>query len=272
MKNYKFDPHTNGNLTERDSEKLLNRIVSLVLIFLIVFCIYSLFATQTYIGAEVEGQSMYPTINATSVNDYAFYSKRKTPKKGDIVVIDYHYAGDTIKAIKRLIATGGDTICYYDDGIYVNGQKISEPYIDAGYETLKNNSEILDNYDVAPGDRTAEYWKTEGYEISKHNFESWCHLLATNSMPEEGKTTEFFKNYQEKYSDSIVWDSEINTYVLTLPKDFVYFLGDNRGGSWDASAIGPAETKYMVGKVDFLTSVNASFIEKFTKQLIYCFS
>lgn len=265
MRNTKYDPKINGNLTEKSSVKLLNRIISFVLIFLIVFCIYSLFATQTYIGAEVEGLSMFPTINATKVNDYAYYSKRKTPKKGDIIVVDYHYAGDKIKAIKRLIATGGDTICYYNNAIYVNGVKLNEPYLDEDYELLKNNEDILKN----GGYTSAEQWKNEGYIECKETFESFCEKLVNNTMEEENKVTEFFKNYQEKYSGSIVWDITINSYVLTLPENFVYFLGDNRGGSWDASELGPAPNEYVVGKVDFLTSINAPYIEKFTKQLIY---
>ena len=86
------------------------------------------------------------------------------------------------------------------------------------------------------------------------------------------KITDFFKNYEEKYSGSISYDEEIQSYILKLPENFIFFLGDNRGGSLDASEYGPASVDYMVGKVDFWTSMNASYIEKLTKQLIYLFS
>ena len=263
-----YSPKENGNLVERNEVKLLNRIISGILIFVIIFSIYSLIATKTYIGAEVDGPSMYPTINATKVNDYAYYTTRKQPKKGDIVVIDYHYAKETFKAIKRLIATGGDTVCFFDNGIYVNGKRLNETYLDDDYKLLKTNKDVLEYGEYT----SADEWEEAGYEDCKSTFEQRCEWLINGDMPSNVKVSEFFKNYSEKYSGSVYKDETTNAYTLKVPDGFVFFLGDNRGGSLDSSELGPAEVKYMVGKVDFITSMNASFIERFSKQLIYLFS
>ncbi len=52
------------------------------------------------------------------------------PQRGDIVV--FHAPNDTRDFIKRVIALPGETVdVRSDDGVYVNGQKLAEPYIQA---------------------------------------------------------------------------------------------------------------------------------------------
>jgi signal peptidase I len=49
------------------------------------------------------------------------------PKRGDIVVFHSPYSGPVL--IKRIIGMPGDTISLNDGAVYINGQKISEPYV-----------------------------------------------------------------------------------------------------------------------------------------------
>ncbi|RQD74586.1 MAG: signal peptidase I [Candidatus Syntrophonatronum acetioxidans] len=79
----------------------------------------------------VEGLSMQPTLEHHErllVNKF-IYSFRE-PAQGDVVVFSYSPERDFIK---RVIATGGDTVEINKQGVYVNGQLLEEDYV-------KNNS------------------------------------------------------------------------------------------------------------------------------------
>lgn len=81
-----------------------------------------------FVFVKVQGSSMEPTLqdgDRLYVNKF-FY----TPKKGDIVIFEPESDPDR-PYIKRVIATEGDTVFIdYDTGdIYVNDEKVDEPYI-----------------------------------------------------------------------------------------------------------------------------------------------
>ena len=268
MKLYKFNPKINGNVAEKPEIKLLNKITTFLLVFCLLFCFLALITTSTYFYANVDGKSMFPTINSVNENDIAYYTKTKLAKKGDVIIVDYGFSNKNFRAIKRLIATGGDTVCYYNNHIYVNGEAINEQYLIDDYEYLKNNTDILKN----SGYLTAEDWLEGGYQSSKAKFENFCAKLVNNSLSEYEKKSTFQKNYQTDYLGSIVYNSVIDSYVLTIPDGYIFFLGDNRGGSNDSSSLGIAEEKYLVAKVDFVADENATIFSKFTSQVVHLFS
>jgi signal peptidase I len=74
--------------------------------------------------------SMIPTIeiNDRVLAEKITYRFARKPQYGDIVVFD-----DPTKAhpqlIKRVIATGGQTVDISDGAVYVNGNKLNEPYL-----------------------------------------------------------------------------------------------------------------------------------------------
>jgi signal peptidase I len=49
------------------------------------------------------------------------------PKRGDIVVFHPPFSGPVL--IKRIIGMPGDTVSLKDHAVYINGQKLSEPYV-----------------------------------------------------------------------------------------------------------------------------------------------
>lgn len=83
-----------------------------------------LFFFRFVIGVQmIDGNSMNPTIengNAVLINKM-FYE----PEKGDIVLVKDHY---NFTIIKRVIATGNDTVSITNGVIYVNGVALAEHY------------------------------------------------------------------------------------------------------------------------------------------------
>ena len=86
--------------------------------------------------AVVSGQSMEPTLQH---GDRLYVNKLfYTPERGDVVIVDAkNYAGNygfNAKErfwVKRVVATAGDSL-YIDfvaGDVYVNGEKIDEPYV-----------------------------------------------------------------------------------------------------------------------------------------------
>ena len=268
MRNFEYNPKDNGQIEQRKSVKLQNGILTLLIIFFIFVSFLALYLTAKFSYSPVDGPSMFPTINAYNTNDNAYYKNNKSAKKGDMIIVNYSFASKNFLAIKRLIATGGDTVCYYQGNILINGEILDEPYLKQGYEYIKSHPEVLSNCSST----TAENWLYGGYEQSKINFERWCNALVNGTMTEENKTSEFFKNYDTKYSDCIAWNDAINSYVLTVPKGFIFFLGDNRKQSSDSSSLGVAEEQYLISKVDFISDETASVFSVFTKELQYMFA
>lgn len=83
-------------------------------------------------NAVVDGPSMENTLQNGEplLLSNLFY----TPKQGDIVVFDDLSIGDrspgrSSALVKRVIAVGGQHVSIREDGVYVDGQKLSEEYV-----------------------------------------------------------------------------------------------------------------------------------------------
>ncbi|HAJ77570.1 MAG TPA: signal peptidase I [Clostridiales bacterium] len=276
MRNFEYSPRTNSDLDQRKSSVLLSQVTTLILALCLIFCATAFITNRTYYTAEVEGSSMYPTINSTQklsgVDDVAYYTIKKNPNKGDVIIVDYSSTGSDIDAIKRLIATGGDTICYYNNHILLNGKVLEEKYLEDDYNLLKNNPDLL----YESGFTSAENWLNEGFIKSKKNFENWCEILLNDSMSKQEKdielpNTKFFKNFSTNYSDCVSYSEELETYVLKVPDGFVYFLGDNRAKSSDCSIFGPLENKYVLAKVEFTAKGTSTIYYVFWQEIKHLF-
>jgi signal peptidase I len=108
---------------------LLEIVETLVLTFLI-FWVIQTFIAQPY---KVQQESMMRTLEP---DQYVLVDKLTprfdTYKRGDIVVFNppANWAGEgTEPYIKRIIGVGGDTIELKAGDVYVDGTKISEPYV-----------------------------------------------------------------------------------------------------------------------------------------------
>lgn len=107
-------------------------------VMLAIFLCFTILFTQIFVGIQVVGTSMEPTLYS---GDYLFINKTLTPEHGDIVVIEANEQDnvhdETVHRwiIKRVIGLPGDTI-RGDDGVLFrkeagedNFEVVEEPYL-----------------------------------------------------------------------------------------------------------------------------------------------
>ncbi len=84
-----------------------------------------------YQPVKVEGTSMMPGLTDQErifVNKYEYKLGPNNIHRGDLVV--FHYPKDPRESyIKRVIGTPGDSVQIIDGNVYVNRQKLDEPYV-----------------------------------------------------------------------------------------------------------------------------------------------
>lgn len=95
---------------------------------------------------EVHGESMYPTFKD---GDNLIVSKISKPlgtiDRGDVVVL---HSNEKRDYIKRLIGVPGDTVQYKRDQLYINGEKVSEPYLEFNKEHKVAN-QLTEDFNVS---------------------------------------------------------------------------------------------------------------------------
>ena len=107
----------------------------------------------------VDGESMCPTLNPDDVvQAKASYVRAR----GDVVIVTDD-SGEG--AIKRLVGLPGETVTIYRGYVYVNGQRLLEPYLANGTFTFKDN----------PRNERAEVWRLEAnqyFVLGDNRYES----------------------------------------------------------------------------------------------------
>ena len=104
-----------------------------------------------YQPVKVEGTSMMPQLTDRErifINKFVY--RLEDIHRGDVVV--FRYPGDPTKSyIKRIIGLPGDTVEILRGEVYVNGEKLDEPYVIPEYrgaQTLGPWQVARDNYYV----------------------------------------------------------------------------------------------------------------------------
>ncbi|MGF3072788.1 signal peptidase I [Facklamia sp. P12945] len=120
----------------RDNKWFISLFIVLMMLRLFIFSVY-----------KVEGASM---MNTFEQNDIVIGSQITKIDRFDIVV--FNVPEKKKKYIKRVIGLPGDTIEYIDNILYINGEKIDEPYLtDQVTQDLKVDS-IPEGYLYCLGD------------------------------------------------------------------------------------------------------------------------
>jgi signal peptidase I len=86
----------------------------------------------------VVGVSMYPTLIDSGhywLDRYSYLIGK--PQHEDIVAV--RDPQDNTLLVKRVIATPGESVCFKDGKVYVNGQLLREPYLLPGTRTYAND-------------------------------------------------------------------------------------------------------------------------------------
>ena len=90
----------------------------------------------------VDGMSMYPTLEDHSI--MLVSNLNYTPERGDVVVLRKEGFYNTQPIVKRIIATGGDTVDIdpVTGDVSVNGEVLDEPYINETIDVLEHMGDL----------------------------------------------------------------------------------------------------------------------------------
>lgn len=103
---------------------------------------------------EVEGASMEPNFHTGErvlVNRLAYQGFRE-PQRGDVIVFHaWHSAGDE-DYIKRVVGLPGDVVEIHEGGVYINGSRYAEPYLDQSTQSSLGPTVVPDDTYFVLGD------------------------------------------------------------------------------------------------------------------------
>lgn len=99
----------------------------------------------------VDGMSMYPTLEDHSI--MLVSNLNYTPERGDVVVLRKEGFYNNQPIVKRIIATGGDTVDIdpVTGDVSVNGEVLDEPYINETIDVLEHVGDQILSADRAGG-------------------------------------------------------------------------------------------------------------------------
>lgn len=139
-------------LIGRRPRTTLIRLCLLIVVTLVLFGI-------VFIPIRVTGNSMAPTYQTGRVNLVNRLAYRwHDPKRGDVVSI--RLAGLKVLLLKRIIGLPGETISVHAGSVYIDDQRLNEPYISAKVSWAEGRRQLkADEYFVVGDNRAvSEYY------------------------------------------------------------------------------------------------------------------
>lgn len=222
-------------------ELILYFIIAVIVLRLVIFNIF-------YISAEVNGESMLPTLNANSYtegkreyNDFVLVSRFAEFKNGDIVVTDGNKLGNSVDLIKRVIALPGD--------------KLECKLIGEEWVFFLNGAELAPDYGYYP--------LTNDYILSRTTYQP----VTIDGTTYERHPFNFFREAQYEYFIDLDNDGLKETFVI--PNGKVFLLGDNRTNSTDSKVFGAVNIDCIQGVVIEIFPAGTSQIEFILKTVFF---
>ena len=172
MENFDESVHTDEineltNDTEKQEEEEKTDVLKIFLDYGICIAIAVgialILRSYVFVLGHVPSSSMYDTISEDDrVTIFRLAYAFSDPKRGDIV--SFYYPDDESEIfIKRIIGLPGEVIQGIDGDVYINGNKLEEPYTDGAYTADFGPYEIPDGMYFMMGDNRgnsldSRYW------------------------------------------------------------------------------------------------------------------
>ncbi|MEA3399172.1 MAG: signal peptidase I [Patescibacteria group bacterium] len=125
-------------------------LIELLILVLVIVIPIRMFIAQPFL---VSGESMLPTFHDKEfliVDELSYLTGE--PERGDIAIFKYPVNKKRI-FIKRIIGIPGDTITISNGNVFIDGEKINEPYIKEQFITNGTYEVTAENYFVMGDNR-----------------------------------------------------------------------------------------------------------------------
>lgn len=196
--------------------------------FFLILCLF-IFTTMIYFNLTYSIAPVSGLSMYPTLNDSSEYSFNT---HYDRVVLNYlknfHYS-DIIIAKKS--SASNETYKYVIKRLIAMGGDSVEILSDG---TVLVNNEVID----------------ESYVTSNNKEETYINFME-------------YKNTDPKIDGKEIFEGN----VLKIPKGYVYYLGDNRGNSYDCSVYGPVKETEIIAKVDFIIKDGENTFISILKQI-----
>lgn len=196
---------------KKDDKFTIKDVLEVVGVVAVIMAVYYALFAFLLSNDTVSGISMQPNFE----NGERVISVRHAQlKRGEVVIVN---APDEPGAmyIKRIIGLPGETLVSKNNQIYINGKKISQPWLKQGFKMTDNEQ----------GFTGTKYSQTQNFSIAS--------LART-------------KNYQQYYTKAQLREMEKTNKI---PKGTYFVMGDHRSVSKDSRYIGTIKRKNVVGVV-----------------------
>lgn len=149
---------------KQSNPKTAAMIRDLITVVIIPIAIVYFLVRVLFLTSVVQSGSMEPTIMTKDIavgNAVAY--KVREPQRGDIVYVKNASTEEKLY-VKRIIGMPGETVSFKDGYVYINGQKLDEPYISEDVETNCDKTfEVPEGCYLVLGDnrensRDSRYW------------------------------------------------------------------------------------------------------------------
>ncbi|SER63950.1 signal peptidase I [Psychrobacillus sp. OK032] len=111
----------------KTKKEIIEWLTSLVIGIVVVLFVRSFLATNY----EIVGESMMPTLHD---HNHVLISKVSKIKRMDVIIF---HSDEKEDYVKRVIGLPGDTITYENDQLFINNNKVDEPFL-SSYEAYIN--------------------------------------------------------------------------------------------------------------------------------------
>ena len=137
-----FDSLLERKLKKEKSDRNFLLVIALITTAILIVAILN---TYVFFNVEVVGDSMNPTLNS---GDLLVANRKTTPKQGDIVIIQGEKGNAWL--IKRVIAKEGQSVGIHDGYVFVDGEKLDEPYVikDGATKAIDWQERTLDSGEI----------------------------------------------------------------------------------------------------------------------------